>query len=76
MAAGHLGGRVRAEAREDADVGGGGVEGDEGRGVGGGLVGQPGAEGEEGAFDVDFCLFRKDVSCQLASEPLLDGDDE
>jgi hypothetical protein len=60
VAAGHFGGRVGAEIREDADVGGGCVEGDEGWGVGAGVgageVGEPRAKGEEGAFDVDLCF--------------------
>jgi hypothetical protein len=49
----HLRGRVGAEVGEDSDVSCECVEGDEGWGVGG-LVWEPGAEGEEGAFDVDF----------------------
>lgn len=68
MAAGHFGGGVGGEVGEDAYVGGGGVERDESWGAvegggigGGGFVWQPGAEGEEGAFDVDFWFRRERI---------------
>ena len=69
MAAGHFGGGVGGEVGEDAYVGGGGVEGDESWGAvvvvvvvgGSGFAWQPGAEGEEGAFDVDFWFRRERI---------------
>ena len=72
VAAGHFGGGVGGEVGEDAYVGGGGVEGDESWDAvvvvvvvvgGSGFVWQPGAEGEEGAFDVDFWFRRKKEFC-------------